>query len=266
MKIFKNTKEMIAILLTLAIGYKVISSNITISELSIPDNITNILSLVLAIFSVLLSALFYFKANETSNNFYNNTYQFTKDISEKIGRIEERFGKDLSNIEKSYSRMLDKIDRTPLFKSIEEEIENKTNNQIKLVKEKEEIINQLIQGADISQEEKQKIINQLRSKEEELADLKGKLYELENQLDLFKNKFWLGPHTKNIVDYIIKGMISRGEIPENYKDFLKIVEGKVQNLSERELRLLIVEGLLTPEYNLSRIGRKLIIQSLKEES
>ena len=61
------------------------------------------LNLLLALFAVGLSATFYFKATETSERFYANTYDFSKDISEKIGRIEERFGGQLEPMRADYA-------------------------------------------------------------------------------------------------------------------------------------------------------------------
>jgi hypothetical protein len=57
-----------------------------------------LLSLTLAIFAVGLSVTFYMKASETANRFYDNTYQFTKDISETLGRLDERFAERLTFI------------------------------------------------------------------------------------------------------------------------------------------------------------------------
>ena len=51
-----------------------------------------LMSLLLALFSVALAALFYFKATETSNTFYDNTYKFTKDIAGLLVRMESGFG------------------------------------------------------------------------------------------------------------------------------------------------------------------------------
>jgi len=264
LKFIKYTKEIIFLILALSVAIKFVFTDF--KGWSLPDNLTNLLALTLALFSIGLSALFYFKANNTSNMFYNNTYQFTKDISEKIGRIEERFGKDLSNIEQSYSRMLDRIDKIPIFESLQQEIQAKTQNQTLLSIEKEEIINQLIEKANISEEEKLQISEQLKSKELELSNVKNRLSELQNQLDAFRNKFELPPHTKNLIEYVVKGIINRGEMPEKYTDFLKLVEGKILLMNESNLDILMIEGLLTPEYSLSRIGRKLIIQTYKNVS
>src|SRR5690606_16157646 len=57
------------------------------------------------LFSVGLSALFYFKATDTSNAFYDNTYKFTKDIAELLVKIESGFGERLRNLDEGYSSM-----------------------------------------------------------------------------------------------------------------------------------------------------------------
>lgn len=66
---------------------------------------SQLLALLLALFATALSAQFYFKAAETSNSFYNNTYNFMKDVSEVLGRMEERFGKQLEGLEKAQTRI-----------------------------------------------------------------------------------------------------------------------------------------------------------------
>ena len=44
------------------------------------------------------------KATDTSNNFYDNSYKFTKEISEILGRIEAGFGEKLKHIDVEKSR------------------------------------------------------------------------------------------------------------------------------------------------------------------
>ena len=48
----------------------------------------SILSTLLAFFSIFISVFFYFKADETSTNFYDSSYKFMKDISVTLGKIE----------------------------------------------------------------------------------------------------------------------------------------------------------------------------------
>lgn len=67
--------------------YAVLRSNISVE---------NILSILLAFFSIFISIFFYFKADETSTDFYNSSYEFMKDISVTLGKIDERFGEKLN--------------------------------------------------------------------------------------------------------------------------------------------------------------------------
>jgi len=52
-----------------------------------------------------MSFAFYFQASQTSNTFYDNTYKFTKDTSEVLGRMEGMFGEKLSHLNDNYTRM-----------------------------------------------------------------------------------------------------------------------------------------------------------------
>jgi predicted PurR-regulated permease PerM len=54
--------------------------------------LAGMVSIGLAFFAIGLSVGFYLKTNEISATFYDNTYKFTQEVSEILGRIEERFG------------------------------------------------------------------------------------------------------------------------------------------------------------------------------
>lgn len=71
------------------------SFNIDLSELKFTD----VLSLLLALFSMGIAIAFYFKATDTSNEFYDNTYKFSQSMTEILARIESGFGEKLSNIQ-----------------------------------------------------------------------------------------------------------------------------------------------------------------------
>ena len=71
-------------------------------------SLESILSTLLAFFSIFISIFFYFKADETSTNFYDSSYKFMKDISVTLGKIEERFGEKLNSLNDKVSH-LDRI-------------------------------------------------------------------------------------------------------------------------------------------------------------
>ena len=61
-------------------------------------SIESLISLLLAFFSIFISVFFYFKADDASNRFYETSYDFMKDVSVTLGKIEERFGEKLNNL------------------------------------------------------------------------------------------------------------------------------------------------------------------------
>lgn len=77
----------------------IIAYKIYLTPIELTVDFPTLLSLLLALFSVGLAALFYFKATETSNTFYDNTYNFTKDIAQLLVKMESGFGERLRNLE-----------------------------------------------------------------------------------------------------------------------------------------------------------------------
>lgn len=49
-------------------------------------SLESLLSLLLAFFSIFISVFFYFKTEETSNHFYDMSYDFMKDVSVTLGK------------------------------------------------------------------------------------------------------------------------------------------------------------------------------------
>lgn len=141
------------------------------SELSIDS----ILSTLLAFFSIFISIFFYFKADETSTNFYNSSYEFMKDISVTLGKIEERFGEKLNSLNDKVSH-LDRISN-----ETSEEIKDKTND-------KDSIINKLMEKANLSEEEKEKYREELAEKDTEIERLKNQKYIAERRAKKLRNR------------------------------------------------------------------------------
>lgn len=81
-----------------------------LSALALKWDFNQLLSFCLAFFSILLSAMFYFKATDTSNAFYDQSYNFMKDLAEVLARIESGFGKQLENLEKTQTRIANQME------------------------------------------------------------------------------------------------------------------------------------------------------------
>ena len=98
---------------------------------------SDLLSLFLAIFSIGLAVLFYLKATDTSNVFYDNTYRFTKDVSEILGRVEAGFGERLRHLDEGYSGLKSAVEKIPFDrKKAQKEIEEEEEQLEKVERER----------------------------------------------------------------------------------------------------------------------------------
>lgn len=132
-------------------------------------SLESILSLLMAFFSIFISIFFYFKADETSAKFYNNSYDFMKDVSVTLGKIEERFGEKLNSMNEKLSHIERKKEETAA------ELETAES-------EKDQLINDLMEKAKLTAEEKEKYFAALQVKENEAAMLRERLQRMERQL------------------------------------------------------------------------------------
>jgi hypothetical protein len=116
-----NFFKAIIVILVLVLCYKIVTTEIFKTPLDFSNvNTSEVLSFFLALFAIALSIAFYFKASDTAHTFYDNTYKFTKEISEMLGRIEAGFGEKLRHLEESYLRMSKRIEGIPFGSSTEE--------------------------------------------------------------------------------------------------------------------------------------------------
>lgn len=135
----------------------------------------SILSLLLAFFSIFISIFFYFKADETSTNFYKSSYNFMKDISVTLGKIEERFGEKLNSLN-------DKISHLDI-------ISTEKSEEIKEQKEdKDKIINDLMDKANLDDKEKKKLREQLKEHESQIERLKEQKFIAERNASYLRSK------------------------------------------------------------------------------
>jgi archaellum component FlaC len=173
----KWTKDVILLAFSIALIWRIAVANISLQGFSFND----LLSLLLAVFSVALSVAFYFKANETSNQFYHNTYEFTKDISELLGRIESGFGERLRHIEEGYSTMNDKIGKLPGYTGpTVQQVQTEEGEVERLKLKLKQLIADFANQAHVAENEKAELISKLSETSEELATAKNTLLAMKN--------------------------------------------------------------------------------------
>lgn len=130
-------------------------------------SIESLISLLLAFFSIFISVFFYFKADEASNRFYDTSYNFMKDVSVTLGKIEERFGEKLNSINDKISHLAKEQYEK------QEELENAEDG-------KQAIIEDLMQKAKLSDEEREEYNKKLSRQDRQIMILKQELMRLSN--------------------------------------------------------------------------------------
>jgi len=175
-------KSIVIIALTGVFCYKVIQT-----PLNLQFDFTSFLSLLLALFSVGLAAMFYFKATDSSNTFYDNTYKFTRDIANLLVRIESGFGEKLRHLDEAYKGMQDRFNQLPNRLEISDakkEVKKEEKELEKIIKEKEKLIEDLVSKAQLRHEEKKQFLDALREKEEALNDARQELSFFKHRLSI----------------------------------------------------------------------------------
>jgi hypothetical protein len=162
--------------------YKVVQTPI-----SLQFDFPSFLALLLSMFSMGLAALFYFKATDTSNAFYDNTYKFTRDIAELLVRIESGFGEKLRHLDETYKGMQDRFDQLPSrfqVQAAKKDLRVEEEELGRIVKEKEDLIENLMGKAQLQEEEKEQFLSALKTKEEALELAHKEIGMLQSRLDL----------------------------------------------------------------------------------
>lgn len=132
--------------------------------------VESILSILLAFFSMFISIFFYFKADETSSKFYNTSYEFMKDVSVTLGKIEERFGEKLNAVSEKLSHL--------------ENAKAETGEELQNVEEDKRLIQELVKKANLSNEERKTYELTLKRKDHEIEMLRERQERIQEKYDM----------------------------------------------------------------------------------
>ncbi|EKD32679.1 MAG: hypothetical protein ACD_77C00002G0002 [uncultured bacterium] len=182
-KLFPWFKFIVGLLFSALLVYKLALSDLAFDFSKFDFNA--LLSMILALFAISLSVAFYFKATDTSNLFYDNTYKFTKEISEILGRIEAGFGERLRHLDEGYSGLANKFDKgsnEQNVKETKEEIEKEKQKLKEEIEERDKIFNTLLEQSQLESHEKEIIRQQLKEREVEISKQNRELSFLRSKL------------------------------------------------------------------------------------
>lgn len=176
---FKNLIIFVVFMLTIGIFLK-------FTPISFPkiENITiiDIVSILIAFFAIGMSFAFYFQASQTSHTFYDNTYKFTKDVSETLGRMEGMFGEKLTHLDSAYTRIDERMGRVFDPEKVTQEIEETKNMAEENEKERDDLIRELMEKSEMKENERVEFMERLRDAEMRYMDYRNKTENLERKL------------------------------------------------------------------------------------
>ncbi|OHB62093.1 MAG: hypothetical protein A2167_00695 [Planctomycetes bacterium RBG_13_46_10] len=162
--------------------YKIVTATNTIGLTGF--SFSEFLALILSLFAIAMSVAFYFKATDTSNQFYDNTYKFTKEISEILGRIEAGFGERLRHLDEGYSGLSARFDRMPIDTAkAQEAFEKEKEIVAQKEKEREKLIDDLATRAKLQENEKKKLFADLKEREVALQEARRELMFLRHRAE-----------------------------------------------------------------------------------
>lgn len=173
-----------ALLVTFALA--LVSWKVVVSANFVSVDFATLLSVLLAFFSVGLSVAFYFKATDTSNAFYDNTYKFTQDIAGLLVRIESGFGEKLKSIDENYGRMRGYFESgtASVSSGLKADLQQEKQEFEKVLQEREDLIKDLLAKANIQDEEREKFRRVLAEKDEALRKLNIEVSKLSKKVTL----------------------------------------------------------------------------------
>jgi len=246
-------RDILVVGLLIVVAWKFLNSEIKLNLAAF--SFTDFLNLVLALFSVALSVAFYFKANEASNQFYDNTYKFTKDMSEILGRIEAGFGERLRHLDEGYSGMRERLDKLPHYGGATASDVKKEEEEIKKKEEEQKaVIENLARRAKLAEHEKQALFSTLSQKSEELEQARIELCQMQESRRHTSEE---SPMRRSVLRYVAGKM--RQELPASSLEepltsvkVRKLFADIKSHIADAAIRDMEKLDLLAPDGELSR--------------
>lgn len=239
----KNIRDVLLICLIIVITWKLINSNINVSIKEF--SFTDLLSVFVSFFAIALSVAFYFKATETSNRFYDNSYSFTKEISEILGRIEAGFGEKLKHIDEGYAGIRDRFDQFPFdANKAKEDIEAEKEEIEKKEKEQNDLLEDLAKKAKLAVAEKEQLFRTMEKTHQELDLAKSDLRRMQRNMIKHENDNAVPSLKRRAMDYLIDKI--HNEIPQDPKRpvTMKLIRDIFDNI-RKELHHEAIDDLQT---------------------
>lgn len=265
----------LATIIVLVICIKILYSDFNLSQIQF--SFTDLMSLIIALFAIWISINFYHKNNEASAKFYNNTYTFSKDIAENLGRIEERFGEKLESIKEDNKTLSSRVEKyyskgSPIKRDIVKDDEKEKEIQEKLKKELEEkdkLINEIAEKYEIVEQDKNQFLKRIEDKNEEVQKLEKKLKLFERSREEIDNRFNV---PTRIINYLRHKLLKSQSLRSNLfiesfigdDSFKNLFYKKSRTFHRSFLKDLILYDLVDEDEKLNENGIKLVMSIIQD--
>jgi uncharacterized membrane protein YciS (DUF1049 family) len=205
-------------------------------------SVESLLSTILAIFSIVISMLFYFKTDTASSRFYDKVYEFNDTQHSLLASINSLFTEKFKNLD-------DRFDRMEITKKEIKGIED----------EKGEIVDKFAKTYKIPDAEKTKLLAELSEKDRAVERLKNELKTI-NDSNIIKsinssyydaareNNFYM---YSDLLKYFSKLELEKA-VEQNRFDLRK--------LTLRQMNILMDLNLMNKKGDLYRSGSDIIAQ------
>ena len=254
----KSVVSFVIIAVTSALVYRLITVQVTLQF-----DFSAFLSLLLALFAVILSALFYFKTTETSNAFYDNTHKFTREVSQILGRIEAGFGERLRHLDEGYTGLRDKFEKLPFDVSKAREQEKEEKEEVaKKEAEIQNLLNNLAERAQLAETEKQELFSRLRQTQEELATSKNELRHLQSRIRHAEEPSDIHPDFRRDLTNFLKNSFHAYRVPTKFinREFSRVLN----EFDAGPRHYMQRHDLLDSDGDLTKKGENLVSEILRE--
>lgn len=191
-----------AIKFSILILFSVVSWRIAWSKFNLDlskFDFSDLLALILALFAMFMSIAFYFKSTDSSNQFYDNIYNFTQKTSEILGRIEERFGERLRHIDEGYGRIESRFDGiTRSSAEIQEKVIETEGKEVEekgkleeANREMHKLMEELTKRAKMQEAEKHEFYENIERLTQEKNSAQIRLHQIEAERDMMQQQLEL---------------------------------------------------------------------------
>lgn len=225
-------------------------------------NIISLISILLAFFSIYLASLFYFKATEQSNQFYDRTFRYTKDIHVLLSQMDGKFNKSLDVLEKGNETIREKVENSSeYYNSLQQ-----TNSYIESVKHKKDELleKELFSKLKIPEKEKEDIKQELYNLEKERSVLQYQLSELieEKDLNTISSQSFNKKNNRENMKKWYQNKRGKNSFPGTIHEIIyNVGPEEILNMTSSQLKELLRQVILNPFNQIDEGTKKTILKS-----